>query len=993
MNGYPKRLIEIDLPIKRISEHARPEKTTVHGNISTLHIWWARRPHAACRAVLCSALWPDPVDPECPQSFRVEACQLISRFAKLVTSEKTLAGKCSKESWIKWQMIAKQGGLDPRKESHLNILRFALLDFIADFSHWNNQASPEFLETARLLTKAAHVALGGSPETVPMVVDPFAGGGAIPLEAVRLGLEAFAGDLNPLAVLLNKVVLEFIPKYGARLSERIKALAAEIKRDAATRLAAYYPADPDGGVPLTYLWARTIRCEGPGCGYRIPLIRTLRLGDGVGLRLDPDPASKSFRVSVVHGQFQDRPTVKGGSVSCPAPGCNFTTLAKSVKKQLIEKDGGAKDAQLLAVLVEKNGERRFRSPSARDQDAAQRAAHADLGELPTAKINPIRPHKNTRGLSAVTRIGISRFIDLYSHRQLAAICGFSDSIKAAIERYAIDDLSRAALTVIGLSFGRLLHQNCSSSRWLNKRFTVAGAFGKQALQVTWDFSEITPLTSGAGSWDGSVEWALKIIEAHETALTGHGTAIRSPAQECPLPDDSAAVVFTDPPYFAAIPYADLANFFYIWERPFFMKLYPELFQNPEIDQEREVIVTDANEGPGGVKKDEHFFRREMTLALKRAREVLAPNGIGVVVFADSRTSSWEALLGAVVDSGWVITASWPLDTEHQNRTQAQGSASLQSSVHLVVRPREDSDGVLSEDHVGDWRDVLAELPRRMHEWMPRLQREGIVGADAIFACLGPALEAFSRHSRVEKPNGEVVQLREYLEQVWAAVSREALSMIFAGADTTGFEEDARLTAMWLWTLSPGLAAGSGGEAEDAEEEGEESDEKVTKNGKSSGFVLEYDAARKIAQGLGVHLEQLVTLVEVKGETARLLPVAERTKALFGKEGTESPAAKRKKSAQLSLPGLLEELEQEESGWTLQNAAKPGSTTLDRLHQAMILFAAGRGEALRRFLVDDGVGKDPKFWRLAQSLCALYPSGTDERRWAEGVLARKKGLGL
>ena len=277
--------------------------------------------------------------------------------------------------------------------------------------------------------------------------------------------------------------------------------------------------------------------------------------------------------------------------------------------------------------------------------------------------------------------------------------------------------------------------------------------------------------------------------------------------------------------------------------------------------------------------------------------------------------------------------------------------------------------------------------------MPRLQREGVVGADAIFACLGPALEGFSRYSRVEKPNGEVVELREYLEQVWAAVSREALSMIFTGADTTGFEEDARLTAMWLWTLSPGLAGGNRGGAEDYEEDGDESEEKVTKSAKSGGFVLEFDAARKIAQGLGVHLEQLVTLVEVKGETARLLPVAERTKALFGKEGTESPAAQRKKQAQLSLPGLLEELGQEDSGWSLQNAAKPGSTTLDRLHQSMILFAAGRGEALRRFLVDEGVGKDPKFWRLAQSLCALYPSGTDERRWAEGVLARKKGLGL
>lgn len=990
---YPKRLIEVDLPIKRISEHARPEKTTVHGNISTLHIWWARRPHAACRAVLCATLWPDPVDKECPQQFRIEACQLLSEFARAAASDKTLAAKCSKEAWIKWQGIAKQGALNADNEAHWNILRFALLDFIADFSHWNNQSTPEYLETSRCLTKAAHAALGGEPGTSPLVFDPFAGGGAIPLEALRLGVDAFASDLNPLAVVLNKAVIEFIPRYGSRLAQAVKTLSAEIKTDVAEHLSAYYPLDPDGGMPLTYLWARTIRCEGPRCGYRIPLIRTTKLGERINLKLHADPSTKSFRVSVVHTDAEDSPTVKGGSVTCRAPGCPYTTPAKAVKKQLIENQGGAKDAQLLAVLVEHDGSRVFRSPAKHDHAAVLKAANTPIGQLPNARINAIRPHKNTRGLSAVTRIGIARFVDLYNSRQLVAVQEFSNGIRRAIEKHAKDDLSRAALSVIGLSFGRILHQNCSCSRWRNSAEAVAGAFGKQALQVTWDFAETTPLTHAAGGWDAAIDWALKVIDLNKN-MPGHGTVVSSPAQECPLPNDSTSLLFTDPPYFAAIPYSDLANFFYVLERPFFAELYPDLFHAPEIDQEREVIVTDANLGPAGIKKDEHFFRKEMTRCLTRAREILTASGIGVVVFADTKTSSWEALLGAVVDSGWVITASWPIDTENQNRTQAQNAASLQSSVHLVVRPRENADGQSTSENVGDWRDVLAELPKRIHEWMPRLQSEGVVGADAIFACLGPALEGFSRYSRVEKPNGEVVELREYLVQVWAAVSREALSMIFAGADTTGFEEDARLTAMWLWTLSPGPSNDTVTEPDEVDDtRDDDPDEKPAKGGKLIGLTLEYDAARKIAQGLGAHLELLTNLVEVKGETARLLPVTERTKALFGKEGTDSPGAKRNKSAQLSLPGLLEELEQENTGWTLQNAAKPGTTTLDRLHQAMILFAAGRGEGLRRFLVDDGVGKDQRFWRLAQSLCALYPIGTDERRWSEGVLARKKGLGL
>jgi len=295
--------------------------------------------------------------------------------------------------------------------------------------------------------------------------------------------------------------------------------------------------------------------------------------------------------------------------------------------------------------------------------------------------------------------------------------------------------------------------------------------------------------------------------------------------------------------------------------------------------------------------------------------------------------------------------------------------------------------------------VLSELPSRIHEWLPRLASEGVVGADAIFACLGPALEIFSRYSRVETASGEQVTLKEYLEHVWAAVAKEALNMIFAGADATGFEEDARLTAMWLWTLSAGANGaeatdGSGGD--DAEPDDEEDDGPAKKIKLTGGFTLEYDAARKIAQGLGAHLETLTSLVEVKGSNARLLPVSARTKALFGKDDASAPAAKarKKKEQQLAL-GFTAELEEaeESGGWGDKGVPAKADTVLSRIHQTMILFAAGRGEALKRFLVDEGVGSDERFWRLAQALSALYPSSADEKRWVDGVLARKKGLGF
>ena len=373
-----------------------------------------------------------------------------------------------------------------------------------------------------------------------------------------------------------------------------------------------------------------------------------------------------------------------------------------------------------------------------------------------------------------------------------------------------------------------------------------------------------------------------------------------------------------------------------------------------------------------------------------------------MVYAEGTTAGWEAIIGAIIESHWIVTSSWPIDTEMTNRTQAQGSASLQSSVHIVCRPRENTDGSVRTADVGELRDVLQELPRRIHEWLPRLAHEGVVGADAIFACLGPALEIFSRYSRVERADGTSVPLREYLEHVWAAVAKEALSLLFKDADAAGLEPDARLTAMWLWTLRTEADDKEDKEVQEVENEDEE-DEKAGKSPAKGGFVLEFDAARKIAQGLGANLEELRSVVEVKGQTTRLLPVGERAVYLLGKPSLGIGSAPAKGSRRKARTGFLPGMEDVGKGSLRTSyesgdgdelgAFGTGTTTLDRIHQAMLLFARGRSDALKRFLVDDGIGKDARFWKLAQSLSALYPPGTDEKRWVDGVLARKKGLGL
>jgi putative DNA methylase len=990
---YPKRLIEVDLPIKRISAHARREKSIRHGHISTLHIWWARRPLAACRAVICAALWPDPADALCPPAFQAKAAEVLLEFAGQAVGERALAESCDPGTFKRWQTLVKSPiRLDTADEESLVALRGLLLDFIADFANWDNSTRPAYLEASRAITEAAHEELGGVHGTRPLVVDPFAGGGAIPLEALRVGADAFASDLNPVAVLLNKVVLEYIPKYGQRLADEVRKWGQWIKEQAEQELAESYPKDPDGATPIAYLWARTITCEGPGCGAEVPLVRNLQLThNGRTWFLSITGTGQEVAVSLNEGITSEQGTVRGGSATCPC--CGFTTAAKSVRAQLCKKRGGSKEARMLAVYVEREGRRYFRQVCDYDHTAAQSASlRLDPTLLPNDLINPIRPYKNTRGLSAVTRIGITQFGDLYTPRQALAILTLQRLALTIGSASPDPELARAVITLCHFVASRYIFQNCALSRWHAYGNKIEGAFGKQALQVVWDFAEANPLSDGSANWNNALDWVVKVIETN-SILPAHGSAVRAAAQVQVLPDMAASLLVTDPPYFAAIPYSDLSNVFYVWERELIRVQYPDLYYDGLVDQRQEIIVTNANRGINNEEKSSSFFRREMGVALSAARKAVIPAGLGVVVFADSSTESWEAIIGAVIDGGWTIVGSWPIDTEMQNRTQAAGAASLQSSVHIVCRPRENADGSLLTDMVGDWRDVLAELPRRIHDWMPRLALEGVVGADAIFACLGPALEIFSRYSRVEKASGEVVPLREYLEHVWAAVAREGMDMIFQGADATGFEEDARLTAMWLWTLkTEDNGSGNGLAPDEVEDEGDD-EEGSSKPKATGGFALEFDAARLIAQGLGAHLEQLGYLVEVKGDTARLLPVSERTRYLFGKDEAAAPTAQRKtKKAQMTL-GFTEELEEAEGTWGEKSVPKAGNTVLDRVHQAMILFAAGRSEAMKRFLVDEGHGQDPRLWRLAQALSALYPTSSDEKRWVDGVLARKKGLGL
>jgi len=997
---YPRRLIEVDLPIKRISAQATREKSIRHGHISTLHIWWARRPLAACRAVLCAALWPDPADPLCPSEFRETARDLMKKWAKehlvLFTGE-------SHADFIKYQKNSSL--LDNNLE-----LRKALLYFIADFSNWDNSTNEFFLSTSRELTQYAHEGLGGITGTKPIVVDPFAGGGSIPLEALRIGADAFASDLNPVAVLLNKVVLEYIPKYGQKLADEVRIWGEWIKKEAEKELAEFYPKDPDGATPIAYLWARTITCEGPGCGTEVPLMKSLWLAKksskSVALKIIPDIENKRVNFEIIQDvtsrDVKDG-TVKRGSATCPC--CGYTTPVASVRKQLKARKGGANDARLFCVVTTKPGQQgRFYRLSRESDIEAVRKAKSELerrkieykGSLNLVPDEPTPAGGGSGAGRAFSQryYGMEQFEDLFTSRQLLALTTLADFVQnmdcsGGLQPIPTRDIlvDKAVRTLLALAIDKQADLGNSLCAWEPVAQCPRHLFGRQAIPITWDFAEGVPLTDSSGSWSIQIERMEHILNAMGSNWN-IGQANIASANKHPLPDDSNQCFFTDPPYYDAIPYSDLSDFFMVWLKRTVGDMHRDLFTSLLSPKDEECIVDEIK------GKDNTYFEITMAKAMAEGRRILEPNGVGIVVFAHKSTSGWEAQLQAMIDAGWVITASWPIDTECSSRLRAMDSAALASSIHLICRPRENPDGELRTDVIGDWRDVLQELPVRIHEWMPRLASEGIVGADAIFACLGPALEVFSRYSRVEKASGEVVTLREYLEHIWAAVSKEALNMIFKDADASGFEEDSRLTAMWLWTLSTGNGKVESVESNGEEEESEEEEAESSKKKPAGGFVLEYDTARKIAQGLGAHMDKLSSVVEIKGNKARLHSVSERAKFLFGKNDSLAPKQKKKKDKQMDLfKELLADTEEINRDTGDISRPEAGNTVMDRLHQAMLLFGAGRSEALKRFLVEDAVGQDLRFWKLAQAMSALYPSNTDEKRWIDGVMTRKKGLGF
>ena len=386
----------------------------------------------------------------------------------------------------------------------------------------------------------------------------------------------------------------------------------------------------------------------------------------------------------------------------------------------------------------------------------------------------------------------------------------------------------------------------------------------------------------------------------------------------------------------------------------------------------------------------------MARAFAEGRRVLREDGVGSVVFAHKTTEGWEALLSGLIRGGWTITGSWPIATEMASRLRARDSAALATSVHLVCRPRP------NDAPVGDWGEVLRELLKRVGDWMERLQGEGIRGADLVFACIGPALEIFSRYSKVETADGREVKLDEYLEKVWEVVGRTALENVLGTEEARArngavgaLEEDARLTALFLWTLQSTVEEVEGADSDDEEAEEDEDEEGAPTSGRAKGFALVYDIVRRFAQPLGIQLPRWERrIIRTEKGVVRLLSVRDRAEQLLGPGGADAVAARIEEAAakgSSDLPLFAEE-KPRRRGRPRKAAAAEGEasvpererTTLDRVHTAMLLQAAGQSHALRSLLRAE-IERGPEFFRLANALSALYPKDSEEKRLLDAML--------
>ncbi|TNC29430.1 DUF1156 domain-containing protein [Amycolatopsis alkalitolerans] len=776
---YKRKLIEVALPLEAINRESAREKSIRHGHPSTLHLWWARRPLAAARAVLFAQLVDDPSSR--PDEFPTEELQ--------------------------------------RKE------RERLHNIIERLVVWEN------VRDEKLLAEAHAEILKSTNGNPPPILDPFTGGGTIPLEAQRLGLEAHASDLNPVAVLINKALIEIPPKFhnqppvfpgladsqirqwrGAEgLAADVRAYGAWMRDEAQKRIGHLYPkatlADGTKAAVIAWIWARTVTCPNPACGIETPLVRSWWLGKKKGKEayviatVVPDsthPSGQRVKFQIGRDKSGAPTAATDGTISKTGARCLACDASVDLKYVRAEGRAHRLGLQLMAVVAEGNRQRLYLEPTA-DHEAAA------VVERPTDLPDSTLPQE-ALGFR-VQAYGMTKWVDLFTDRQLVAITAFSDLVFEAHSRILVEGGSKeyadAVATYLGLGVSRYTNYASAMGRWRPDagKEQVGDMFGRQAISMVWDFAEAFPFSNSAGGWSPAFRFIPKVIEY--LPVSGSGEALQADAASRSY---KRVLISTDPPYYDNIGYSDLSDFFYIWLRRSLRVIHSAQLSTMLVPKTEELVANPFRHG--GRDGAQNFFEDGFRSVFARARES-AHDDLPITVWyafkqseADERgeaSTGWETLLEGMIRSGWAITATWPSRSELGNRMRSIDSNALASSIVLSLRPRLEGAPTI------DRREFITALTEELPDALRKLQQGQIAPVDLPQAAIGPGMAVFSRYSRVIENDGRKMTVRSALARI-----NEILDQVLAEQEG---DFDAATRFAIAWYRQHGYGVGTFGDAD------------------------------------------------------------------------------------------------------------------------------------------------------------------------------------
>lgn len=765
---YRKKLIEVALPLEAINVASAREKSIRHGHPSTLHLWWARRPLAACRAVIFASLVDDPDSPDALPAF-VEACRELPYIGKNVHTN----------------------GDTPRMR---------LFDFIEELVKWESTTDERILGDARRLIQ---IATEGNP---PPLLDPFAGGGSIPLEAQRLGLEAHASDLNPVAVMINKALIEIPPRFanmppvnprdretgnnttgtaGTAQWKGAAGLAADVRyygewmrEKAWERIGHLYPTH-NGETVIAWLWARTVKCPNPACGAQMPLVRSFELSKKKGRQawVEPqiDPVAKTVQFEVRTGEGK----APEGTVNRKGATCIVCGTPVPFEHIRTEGKAGRMSAQMMAIVTGGEVGRNYYAPINEHEQIAQ-------VDIPDNAPNTDLPEQ-ALGFR-VQLYGMTQHRDLFTARQLVALTTFSDLVVVACEQIYQDAVNagwdensvplhksgkgarayaEAVSVYLAFALSKTVNRSSTICTWKLAVECPGDMFTRQSLSMSWDYAESNVLQGTTGSFESMLENVAIGIEKADTGMPFEGIVDQRDAAQLDI--QKRLVISTDPPYYDNVPYADLSDIFYTWLRSSLRQIYPDIMGTLLVPKEPELVAEPYRYG--GQDKANSHFEVGLFKTFSKVYEI-SDYGYPVTIYYAFRqadnddldesasvtvaSSGWETMLEGLIQAGFTIDGTWPVRTERQSRTRSMGANALASSIVLVCRPRPEDALTITR------RQFVEALRRELPLALKEMQSGNIAPVDLAQASIGPGMAVYSRYSKVLEADGTSMSVRTAL---------------------------------------------------------------------------------------------------------------------------------------------------------------------------------------------------------------------------------------